>query len=152
MLFCGEEDLICNSIGVKRTAENLEWGGVKGFGEIEAKDWYVNGTLAGTWRTARNLTYVGIKVPVTWSEVDKPIESHDYDGSFHGCGFHESGWTQRHDPSRVGDEPDRILITGGGGGVAQIGKDGSRVIPGSGKTEEEVGKKRGGERTTMQVR
>ena len=138
LLFAGEEDLICNAIGVRRTAENLEWGGSKGFGDHPAQDWYVNGSLAGTWRTARNLTYVGVKGASHMVGVDKPIESHDMMVRFMGIDYLKVAGPNALIPSRVGDEPDRVLITGGGGGVAQIGKDGSRVIPGSGKTEEEV--------------
>ena len=138
LLFAGEEDLICNAIGVRRTAENLEWGGNKGFGDRLAQDWYVNGSLAGTWRTARNLTYVGIKGASHMVGVDKPIESHDMMVRFMGIDYMKVAGPNALIPSRVGDEPDRVLITGGGGGVAQIGKDGSRVIPGSGKTEEQV--------------
>lgn len=138
LLFAGEEDLICNAIGVRRTAENLEWGGSKGFGDHPSQDWYVNGSLAGTWRTARNLTYVGVKGASHMVGVDRPVESHDMMVRFMGVDFMKVAGPNALIPSRVGDEPDRILITGGGGGVAQIGKDGSRVIPGSGKTEEEV--------------
>ena len=139
MLFAGEEDLICNAIGVRRAAENLEWGGSKGFGDDHpAQDWYVNGSLAGTWRTARNLTYVGIKGGSHMVGVDKPIESHDMMVRFMGIDFMKVAGPNALIPSRVGDEPDRVLITGGGGGIAEIGKDGSRVIPGSGKTEGEV--------------
>lgn len=139
LLFAGEEDLICNAIGVQRAAENLEWGGAKGFDNKQpAQDWYVNGTHAGTWRTARNLTYVGIKGASHMVGVDKPIESHDMIVRFMGIDYMKVAGPNALIPSRVGNEPDRVLITGGGGGIAQIGKDGSRVIPGSGKTEEEV--------------
>lgn len=140
MLFAGEEDLICNSIGVRRTAENLVWGGAKGFGDHPAQDWYVNGTLAGTWRTARNFTYVGIKGASHMVGVDKPVEAHNMIVRFMGIDYMKVAGPNVMIPSRVGDEPDRVLVTGGGGGgdVAQIGTDGSRVIPGSGKTEEQV--------------
>ncbi|PWY99105.1 alpha/beta-hydrolase [Testicularia cyperi] len=138
MLFAGEEDLICNAIGVKRTAENLSWDGSVGFGDNPEQEWYVNGTLAGTWRSARNLTYVGIKGASHMVGVDKPVESHDMMIRFMNVDFMKVAGPNALIPSRVGSEPDRILITGGGGGVAEIGKDGSRVIPGSGKTEEQV--------------
>ncbi|CBQ73866.1 related to KEX1 protein precursor [Sporisorium reilianum SRZ2] len=139
LLFAGEEDLICNAIGVRRAADNLEWNGSKGFGDDHpAQDWYVNGSLAGSWRTARNLTYVGITGGSHMVGVDKPIESHDMMVRFMGIDYMKVAGPNALIPSRVGNEPDRILVTGGGGGVAEIGKDGSRVIPGSGKTEGEV--------------
>jgi Serine carboxypeptidase len=57
-------DLVCNIIGLEDTFINLEWNGRRGF-EVSnskyqsgAKDWYVNNSIAGTWQTSRNLTYV----------------------------------------------------------------------------------------------
>lgn len=32
MLFAGDQDLICNHIGIERLVDNLQWGGAKGLG------------------------------------------------------------------------------------------------------------------------
>ncbi|KAJ1035316.1 hypothetical protein NDA13_000736 [Ustilago tritici] len=138
LLFAGEEDLICNSIGIKRTAENLSWGGSKGFGDQPEQEWIVNGAVAGSWRSARNLTYVGVKGASHMVGVDKPVESHDMIVRFMEIDYMKVAGPNALIPSRVGNEPDRVLITGGGGGVAAVGGDGSPLIPGTGKTEEMV--------------
>ena len=63
LLFSGEEDLICSHIGTEDFIQNMEWNGAKGF-ELSPgttaprRDWTFEGQLAGTWQTARNLTYV----------------------------------------------------------------------------------------------
>ena len=138
MLFAGEEDLICNAIGVKRTADNLIWGGKKGFGNAPIMDWTVNGKLAGSWQTSRNLTYVGIRGASHMVGVDMPVESNDMILRFMEVDYLKVAGPNAMVPSRVGDEPDRVLITGGGGGFVHVGQDGTRVIPGTGKTEEQV--------------
>lgn len=38
MLFAGDQDLICNHVGVERLVENLSWGGQKGFSVSFEKD------------------------------------------------------------------------------------------------------------------
>lgn len=66
LLFSGMQDLICNHVGTEKMIENLSWGGAKGWGDEDEeigtaqKDWWVDGEKAGTWQTARNLTYVQV--------------------------------------------------------------------------------------------
>lgn len=79
MLFAGDEDLICNYVGIERTIERLKWSGGQGlmvrpgeprcefspqpkrlFQNATTAKWYVNGTYAGSWRTGRNMTYVRV--------------------------------------------------------------------------------------------
>ena len=40
--------------------QRMTWKGSTGFGNATAQDWIVNGTSAGTWQTARNLTWVTV--------------------------------------------------------------------------------------------
>lgn len=62
LLFAGDADLMCNWVGIQSMINNLKWNGAVGFGEnATAKDWFVNGTLAGSWREDRNLTWVTVK-------------------------------------------------------------------------------------------
>ncbi|PWN49971.1 alpha/beta-hydrolase [Violaceomyces palustris] len=140
MLFAGEEDLICNSIGVRRVAENLSWSGGKGFGpSSKPKTWLVNGKEAGSWQTDRNLTYVGIKGASHMVGFDVPVVSHDMILRFMEVNYLNAAGPNALIPSQVGDDDDRILVTGGGGGLkGSIGSDGSALIPGTGKTEEQV--------------
>lgn len=81
LLFAGDQDLICNYIGVESLIDHLDWKGSTGFGVILSLltrchwlnkpttlqdtailPWKVNGTDAGTWRSARNLTYVKVGI------------------------------------------------------------------------------------------
>jgi len=79
MLFAGDQDLICNHIGMEALIEGLTWGNQTGFGvsfhnyirlscssmflqDAKAQGWSVNGTDAGTWTEARNLTYVKVNI------------------------------------------------------------------------------------------
>lgn len=79
LLFAGDQDLICNWIGVERVVENLKWGGTTGWGSNPPprRAWTVNGTSAGWWRESRNLTFVSVAGASHMVGFDKPIESHD---------------------------------------------------------------------------
>lgn len=62
LLFAGDADLMCNWVGIENMIKDLQWNGSKGFGvNATSKDWFVNGTLAGSWREDRNLTWVVVK-------------------------------------------------------------------------------------------
>lgn len=62
LLFAGDADLMCNWVGIEKMIDELNWNGAIGFGQnATAKDWFVNGTLAGSWREDRNLTWVIVK-------------------------------------------------------------------------------------------
>lgn len=51
---------MCNWVGIEKTLEEMTWNGQTGFGNVTEDEWYVNGTLSGTWRTARNMTWVKV--------------------------------------------------------------------------------------------
>lgn len=62
LLFAGDSDLMCNWIGIEQSIRHLTWRGSTGFSpNATSKEWYVNGTLAGTWQEERNLTWVIVK-------------------------------------------------------------------------------------------
>jgi carboxypeptidase D len=63
LLFSGDQDLICNHIGTEEVIHNLEWNGGKGFETSPGvwaprKAWTFDGSPAGFYQEARNLTYV----------------------------------------------------------------------------------------------
>jgi carboxypeptidase D len=60
LFFAGDADLMCNWIGIENTIQNMTWKGSLGFGNVTEEEWHVNGTQAGTWRTARNMTFVKV--------------------------------------------------------------------------------------------
>lgn len=60
LLFAGDADLMCSWIGIENMLNNLTWRGETGFGDAVEEEWTVNGTVTGTWRTARNMTWVKV--------------------------------------------------------------------------------------------
>jgi len=60
LLFAGDQDLICNYVGIEALISALTWNGGTGFGTVQTQSWNVNGAPAGTWVTSRNLTYVKV--------------------------------------------------------------------------------------------
>lgn len=135
MLFAGDQDLICNHIGVERIGDKLTWGG-KGWEQPEKRDWFVNNTLAGYWRTNRNLTYVSLAQASHMVGFDKPVEAHDMMLRFMGVDLVAAAGPSARIPSRIGKEKDRLVVLGSGGGLE---KDERPMIPGvDGKSEEQV--------------
>ena len=60
LFFAGDADLMCNWMGIQDTIINMTWKGAQGFGNATDEEWHVNGTQAGTWQTARNMTFVKV--------------------------------------------------------------------------------------------
>ncbi|PWN25287.1 alpha/beta-hydrolase, partial [Jaminaea rosea] len=79
LLFAGDQDLICNWIGVERVVQNLHWSGTTGWGSSPPpkRSWTVNGTSAGWWQETRNLTFVSVAGASHMVGFDKPLESAD---------------------------------------------------------------------------
>ncbi|KZT62946.1 alpha/beta-hydrolase [Calocera cornea HHB12733] len=103
MLFAGDQDFICNHVGQERLIEALDWNGAKGLGDAQTYDWDVNGTYAGTWVTARNLTYVKIAQASHMVGFDVPNVAHDMILRFMGVDFHSLSGGSAGIPSSVGD-------------------------------------------------
>ena len=70
MLFAGDQDLICNYVGIEALISALTWNGGTGLGQVQTQSWTVGGTPAGTWVTSRNLTYVKV-----WNTSPTPLSS-----------------------------------------------------------------------------
>lgn len=135
MLFAGDQDLICNHIGVERIPERLSWGG-DAWGKPEKRDWFVNNTLAGYWRSNRNLTFVSVADASHMVGFDKPVQSHDMMLRFMGVDLLSAAGPSARISSRLGGEADRLVVLGGGGGSE---KDERPMIPGvDGKSEAQV--------------
>lgn len=59
VLFSGADDMICNHVGTEHLIGNLTWNGGTGFPQDEEiHEWTFDGVNAGTYRHARNLTYL----------------------------------------------------------------------------------------------
>lgn len=62
LIFAGDQDVICNYVGQEMFLKEMTWNGEKGLGQAPSLAWTVNGTQAGTWQTARNVSYVKVSL------------------------------------------------------------------------------------------
>ncbi|WPK24087.1 hypothetical protein PUMCH_001343 [Australozyma saopauloensis] len=61
LLFWGESDIICNTIGGEMMVQHLQWGGQKGYSPDAIEyDWVQDSELVGSYKTERNLTFVKV--------------------------------------------------------------------------------------------
>lgn len=102
-------------------------------------DWFVNDTLAGTWTSARNLTYVKVAASSHMVAYDVPQVAHDMILRFMDVDFSllvdgTPGWE-----SRIGTEEKTTAVKGalgadtGAGGATGGGKSGTGTV-GSGSS------------------
>ncbi|KAM5534812.1 hypothetical protein V8D89_011528 [Ganoderma adspersum] len=87
MLFVGDQDLICNYVGVESMIQAMHWNGETGLGKVETLSWMVGGKAAGTWVTSRNLTYTKIFDASHMVGFDVPHIAHDMILRFIGVNF-----------------------------------------------------------------
>eukprot|EP00842_Homolaphlyctis_polyrhiza_P000314 jgi/Hompol1/1283/HPOL_001160-RA len=59
-LFIGEYDLICNWMGIDAMVEGLTWAGAQGMQNATVMPWLIDEQPVGSFRTARNLSFVMI--------------------------------------------------------------------------------------------
>ncbi|KAJ6610366.1 alpha/beta-hydrolase [Mycena sp. CBHHK59/15] len=87
LIFAGDQDLICNYVGLEAMMQAMEWNGAKGLGTVQTQSWSVAGAPAGTWVTSRNLTYAKIFNASHMAPFDLPHVSHDMILRFMGVDF-----------------------------------------------------------------
>ncbi|KAG8824527.1 Cell death protease [Serendipita sp. 401] len=115
LIFAGDQDVICNYVGQERFIEKLEWQGSTGLGTAPIVPWTVNGTAAGTWQSARNLTYVKIFQASHMVGFDVPHVAHDMMLRFMNVDFSRlNAGTAGRIESSLGDEEKSSIIPGGG--------------------------------------
>lgn len=111
----------------------------------EAQDWSVNGKAAGTWTTARNLTYVKIFDASHMVPYDQPLASHDMLLRFLEVDLLGAAGPAAQVPSRVGDEQEAVLgethpngtaVLDSAGGLTGKVEDGIAAIGATGGTLE----------------
>ncbi len=129
LLFSGNKDMICNHVGTEAMIENMKWNGGKGFevspGVLSAKqDWTFEGEAAGTWQSARNLTYVVFYNSSHMVPFDYPRRTRDMLDRFMGI-----------DISAIGGDPSDSRIDGEKGPLTSVGGH-----PNSTKAEEDKSK------------
>ncbi|EPS98740.1 hypothetical protein FOMPIDRAFT_1037314 [Fomitopsis schrenkii] len=104
LLFAGDQDLICNYVGIENLMQAMTWNGATGLGTVQTLPWSVNGTPAGTWVTSRNLTYAKIFNASHMVGFDVPHISHDMILRFMGVNFSMILDGSARIPSAVGDD------------------------------------------------
>ncbi|KAG9317776.1 alpha beta-hydrolase [Chiua virens] len=104
LLFAGDQDFICNYIGIEKTIDAMAWNGEKGLGAVSTEPWTVDGIPAGTWVSTRNLTYVKVFNASHMVPYDVPEAAHDMILRFMGVDFSVISEGSARIPSSVGDD------------------------------------------------
>ncbi|KAI0832723.1 alpha/beta-hydrolase [Trametes gibbosa] len=104
MLFVGDQDMICNYVGIESMIQSMHWNGETGLGKVQTQAWTVDGTQAGTWVGSRNLTYVKIFNASHMVGFDVPHVTHDMILRFMGVNFTAITDGSARIPSAVGDD------------------------------------------------
>ncbi|KAJ7167745.1 Alpha/Beta hydrolase protein [Mycena filopes] len=102
LIFAGDQDLICNYVGLESMIQAMEWNGAKGLGTVQTQSWSVSGAPAGTWVSSRNLTYTKIFNASHMAPFDLPHVAHDMILRFMGVNFSEIVAGSARIPSSVG--------------------------------------------------
>ena len=130
ILFSGDKDLICNHIGTESLIARLEFNGGTGMetqpGHIAPRrDWTFEDEPAGTWQTARNLTYIRFYNSSHMVPFDYPRRTRDMLDRFIGV-----------DIGSIGGRPAGSRIDGEKGLETSVGGH-----PNSTAAEQEAGEK-----------
>ncbi|KAK2465938.1 hypothetical protein APHAL10511_001579 [Amanita phalloides] len=87
LIFAGDQDLICNYVGLEAMMKSMTWNGHTGLGTVQTQSWTVNKAPAGTWVASRNLTYAKIFNGSHMVPYDLPHVTHDMILRFMGVNF-----------------------------------------------------------------
>ncbi|KAG2740240.1 alpha/beta-hydrolase [Suillus brevipes Sb2] len=87
LLFAGDQDYICNYMGIENMIKSMTWNGKKGLGKVQTTSWTVDGTPAGTWVSSRNLTYAKLFNASHMAPYDVPDVAYDMILRFMGMDF-----------------------------------------------------------------
>ncbi|KAG6331996.1 hypothetical protein ID866_7090 [Astraeus odoratus] len=107
LLFAGDQDFICNYMGLEAMIKSMTWNGEKGLG---TKLWSVDGQPAGTWVSSRNLTYTKIFNASHMVPYDVPTAAHDMILRFVDMDFSAIIEGSARIPSSVGDDEKPIFF------------------------------------------
>ncbi|KAI0068606.1 alpha beta-hydrolase [Artomyces pyxidatus] len=102
LIFAGDQDFICNYVGIENFIQALTWNGETGLGKVETQTWTVENQPAGTWVTSRNMTYVKIFNASHMAGYDVPHVAHDMILRFMGMNFSAITDGSARIPSSVG--------------------------------------------------
>ncbi|KZP21532.1 alpha beta-hydrolase [Athelia psychrophila] len=103
LLFAGDQDFICNYMGIESMIQAMTWGGATGLGTVKTEVFSVEENPVGTWVSSRNLTYVKLFNASHMAPYDVPYPTHDMILRFMGMNFSAITTGSARTPSRVGD-------------------------------------------------
>ncbi|KAF8728319.1 hypothetical protein AX14_006791 [Amanita brunnescens Koide BX004] len=129
LMFAGDQDLICNYVGLEAMMKSMTWNGGTGLGTVETQSWSVSGAPVGTWVTSRNLTYAKIFNASHMVPYDVPHVTHDMILRFMNVNFSAIVDGSARIPSSIGTNTKPIFI------ATTTAK--STNLPVSGKTPEQ---------------
>ncbi|KAI6152409.1 alpha beta-hydrolase [Pisolithus tinctorius] len=110
LLFAGDQDFICNYMGIESMIKSMTWNGEKGLGKVQTKLWTVDEQPAGTWVSSRNLTYAKIFNASHMAPYDVPDVTHDMILRFVDMNFSAIVDGSARIPSSVGDESKPLFL------------------------------------------
>ncbi|MBW0551468.1 hypothetical protein O181_091183 [Austropuccinia psidii MF-1] len=83
MIYAGDQDYMCNALGVNCSISAMEWNDQKGWGmdqegnPVEDQEYFVNGTRQGTWIQACGMTFIKVDCASHLVPVNLPPATHD---------------------------------------------------------------------------
>ncbi|KAI5893580.1 alpha/beta-hydrolase [Schizophyllum commune H4-8] len=104
LLFAGDQDYICNYVGLENMIQAMSWNDGTGLGKVQTQSWTVDGAPAGTWVSSRNLTYAKIFNASHMAPFDLPHVSHDMILRFMNVNFSAILDGSARIPSSIGSE------------------------------------------------
>lgn len=110
LLFAGDQDFICNYMGLESMIKSMTWNGEKGLGKVQTKLWSVDERPAGTWVSSRNLTYAKIFNASHMAPYDVPMVAHDMILRFVNMNFSAIVDGSALIPSSIGDESKPVFF------------------------------------------
>ncbi|KAL0950076.1 hypothetical protein HGRIS_010080 [Hohenbuehelia grisea] len=112
LIFAGDQDLICNYVGLESMIQAMTWNGATGLGTVQTQSWSVTGNPAGTWVSSRNLTYAKLFNASHMAPFDLPHVAHDMILRFMGVNFSAIADGTARIPSSIGTVTKPVFIEG----------------------------------------
>jgi len=112
LIFAGDQDFICNYMGLEAMIEAMTWNGATGLGTVQTESWNVNSQPAGTWVESRNLTYTKLFNASHMAPYDVPHVAHDMILRFMGVNFSAITDGSAKIPSSVGSNVKPVFNQG----------------------------------------
>ncbi|KAF7965395.1 hypothetical protein HWV62_9059 [Athelia sp. TMB] len=110
LLFAGDQDFICNYMGIESLIQGMTWSGATGLGTVKTEVFSVQDNPVGTWVSSRNLTYVKLFNASHMAPYDVPYPAHDMILRFMGMNFSAITAGSAMTPSKVGHSESKPIL------------------------------------------